>query len=145
MRPSALLLAACLSTAMSSACLAQDLKATQRFTDTQIVFEPGGAYSNYTLTITGPNGVHASASTKAGAPAIDLRQMRTAGDGTYNYQLTASTDEKIPVRSGLDNGRGGGSTESKLRAVSLSGQFQIKGGTIVKVDPTLREETRRKQ
>ena len=35
-------------------CLAEDLKATQAFTDSEIRFEPGGKYSNYTLTVTGP-------------------------------------------------------------------------------------------
>ena len=99
---------ACLALGISSAGWAQDLKATQKLTDTQIGFDPGGTYSNYTLTVTGPNGFHASASSKSDVPAIDLRQIGTFDDGTYHYQLTASTDEKVPIRNALDNGRKGG-------------------------------------
>lgn len=130
---------------ISSACLAQDLKATQRFTDTQIAFDPGGTYSNYTLTITGPNGIHASAASKTSTPSIDLRQVGPLDDGTYNYHLIASTNEKVPVRNRLDNGRGGGPDDSVFKTVSLDGVFHVKGGTIVKFDPNAREEVRRQK
>lgn len=132
MKSAALGLAACLAVGVSSACWAQDLKATQRFSDTQIGFDPAGNYGNYTLSIVGPNGFHASAASKAGTPAIDLRRFGKYDDGAYSYQLTAASDEKAPVRTPLDNGRGGDSGDSRPKAVSLSGQFLVKGGTIVK-------------
>ena len=59
------------------------------------------------MTVTGPNGFHASASSKSDVPTIDLRRIGAFDDGTYRYHLTASTDEKVPVRSTLDDGRGG--------------------------------------
>jgi hypothetical protein len=125
-------------------CLAQDLKAAQKFTDTEIGFDPGGSYSNYTLTIAGPNGIHASTSSKSGAPSIDLKRLGALDDGAYHYHLTASTDEKIPLRSGLDDGRDSKPT-SMLKGVSVSGHFEIKGGAIVKVDPAAREEIKRQK
>lgn len=135
---------ACLALGISSAGWAQDLKATQKLTDTQIGFDPGGTYSNYTLTVTGPNGFHASASSKSDVPAIDLRRIGTFDDGTYHYQLTASSDEKVPIRNALDNGRKGG-PDSMIRSVSTSGVFHVKGGAIMKADPAAREPANKRQ
>jgi hypothetical protein len=144
MKSKAFCLAACLAVGLSGTCWAQDLKAQQKFTDTEIGFEIVGAYSNLTLTITGPNGLHASASSRTGSPLIDLRKLGSIDDGDYIYQLVAATDEKIPVRTGLDNGRDGGPTTSMLKSVSTNGQFQVKGGAIVKYDPSARETQRQK-
>ena len=47
-------LAACLAVGVSSTCWAQGLNATQKFTDTEVVFDITGRYSNLTLTISGP-------------------------------------------------------------------------------------------
>jgi hypothetical protein len=137
-------LAACLAVGISGTCWAQDLKAQQKFTDTEIGFEILGRYSNLTLTITGPNGINASAHHRTGSPLIDLRKIGTVDDGDYNYQLTASTDDRIAVRTGLDDGRDGGPTTAMFKSVSTSGNFQVKGGSIVKFDPSARETQRQK-
>jgi hypothetical protein len=142
MKSKAFCLAACLAAGLSGACSAEDLKAQQKFTDTEIGFEIGGPYSNLTLTVSGPNGINASAHSRTGSPLIDLRKISNVDDGEYNYQLTASTDDKIPVRTGLDDGRDGGPTTSMFRSVSTSGNFQVKGGAIVKFDPSARETQR---
>jgi hypothetical protein len=142
MKSKAFCLAACLAAGLSGACWAEDLKAQQKFTDTEIGFEIGGPYSNLTLTVSGPNGINASAHSRTGSPLIDLRKISNVDDGEYNYQLTASTDDKIPVRTGLDDGRDGGPTTSMFRSVSTSGNFQVKGGAIVKFDPSARETQR---
>src|SRR3954466_9494840 len=96
MKSKAFCLAACLAVGISATCAAQDLKAQQKFTDTEIGFEIGGPYSNLTLTVSGPNGLHASATARSGSPLIDLRKLGTIDDGEYIYQLVAATDEKIP-------------------------------------------------
>jgi hypothetical protein len=144
MKSKAFCLAAFFAVGISSTCWAQGLNATQKFTDSEVVFDITGPYSNLTLTVSGPNGLHASAHHRTGSPVIDLRKLGTIDDGDYLYQLTAATDEKIPVRTGLDNGRDGGPTTSILKSVSTSGQFQVKGGAIVKVDPSARETQRQK-
>ena len=59
MKSKAFCLAACLAVGLSGSCWAQDLKAQQKFTDTEIGFEILGPYSNLTLTVTGPNGINA--------------------------------------------------------------------------------------
>jgi hypothetical protein len=145
MKSATLGLVAGLAIGVSSAGWAQEMKATQKFTETQIVVDPGAHYSNYTLTVTGPHGFHASASSKSEVPAIDLRRTGAFDDGTYHYQLTASTNERVPVRDTLDNGRGGRHPDWMVRSVSTSGVFQVKGGTIMKFDPAEREPTHRRR
>jgi hypothetical protein len=135
---------ACLAFGFSSPGWAQDLKATKKLTDTQIGFDAGGSYSNYTLTVTGPHGFHASASSKSEVPSIDLRRVGAFDDGTYHYQLTASSDEKVPIRNALDNGRKGG-PDSMTRSVSTSGVFHVKGGAIMKFDPAESEPTNKRK
>ena len=139
MKSAALGLAACLAAGMSGACWAQDLKATQKHSETVLGFETGRGYSNFTLTVTGPNGFHARAASKDAAPSIDLPRAGATDDGIYNYQLTASTGEKVPVRTALDNGRSGATSDSMLKEASVSGHVHLKGGTIVKFDPAQRE------
>src|SRR5437868_6814239 len=91
-------LAACFAVGLTGACLAQGLKATEKFTDTEVGFHVPPSYSNVMLTISGPHGLHASASSRSGSSSIDLRKLGAVDDGEYHYQLTAATDEKIPVR-----------------------------------------------
>ncbi len=137
-------LAACFAAGISSTCWAQGLNATQKFTDSEVVFDIAGTYSNLTLTISGPNGLNASAHHRTGSPIIDLRKLGTVDDGDYLYQLTAATDEKVTDRSWLNNGREGGPI-TILKGVSTSGNFQVKGGAIVKVDSSAREEAKRQK
>ena len=144
MQMTALGLAACLAAGLTGACWAQDLKATQRLSETQLGFEPAGNYGNYTLTVAGPNGFHATVSSKTGTPTIDLRRFGAYDDGTYTYQLTASSDEKVPVRTALDNGREK-QPEAMLKGVSLSGVFHVKDRAIVKFDPAAREPVARQK
>src|SRR3954468_13719898 len=103
MRSAAFGRAACFAVGITGACLAQGLNATQKFTDSEIGFDIPGPHSNVTLTISGPNGMITSASARGGSPLIDLRKLGSLDDGDYLYQLTAATDEKIPIRNGLDN------------------------------------------
>jgi hypothetical protein len=145
MKSAAFGLAACLAVSMSGACWAQDLKATEKHTDTALGFETGSGYSNFTLTVTGPNGFHASAASRDAAPSIDLHRFGTLDDGVYNYQLTASANEKVPVRTALDNGRPGAASDSMLKGVSASGQIHLKDGKIVKFDPAVREPAKVKR
>lgn len=137
MRPAAFGLALSLA-AGTSPCLGDDLKADPKFGATEISFDLKGTYSGLTLTVTGPNGLHTSAGSATGAPTVDLKRLSAIDDGVYRYNLSGSTGEKLPERSGLDNGRDQRG-DTVLKSVSASGVFEVKGGTIVKVDPSARE------
>lgn len=133
-------LAACLAAGLSGAALAQDFKPMERNTETTLGFETARGYRNFTLTVTGPNGFHASSESKDSVPTIDLRAAGAHDDGVYTYQLTASADEKVPVRTQLDNGRSAAANDSMLKSVSASGQVHLKDGKIQKFAATAEHE-----
>jgi hypothetical protein len=131
MKSAVALLAAGLVAGLASSAVGNDLAAEQRFTETGVAFDLKRQYGNVTLTLAGPNGFYTSASTMSGSPEIDLRRFGPVDDGTYTYHLTASTDEKVKVRTRLDDGRDTRGAEP-LRSVATSGTFQVKDGVIVK-------------
>ena len=145
MKSVTLSLVAGLAVCISSPGWVEEMKPTRKFSETVITVDPGGAFSNYTLTVTGPHGFHATASSKSEVPSIDLRHTGGFEDGTYHYQLTASSNERVPVRDTLNNGRTGKRPDSMAGSVSTGGVFHVKGGTIVKSDPAEREPTNKRK
>jgi hypothetical protein len=145
MKPAAFGLAAGLAFGLSGACLADDLSASEQFAGTTVGFElKGGPFSHVTLSISGPNDFHASAFSRRGAPSLNLRSFGAVEDGRYTYQLTAATDEKLKIRTTLDDGRDPRTAAEPLKGVSTSGTFNVRGGEIVKRDIS-KEPTRRDQ
>ena len=133
--------AALLAASFTSACFADDIVAAEQAAGSRLGVLLKPAFANATLSVSGPNDFHASISSKGGAVAIDLSQFGALDDGTYNYQVTASSGEKATVRTRLDNGRD--HEVVPMKSVAMSGTFNIKGGKIVKPDPTVREDNRR--
>jgi hypothetical protein len=128
-------LAACLAVAMTSTCLANDLLASEEFTGTTVEFKMGKLYGVVTLTVAGPNGFNASASARSTSPVIDLRRIGEFDDGQYTYHLTASTDERVKLRTPLDDGRDQKPATEQLKGVSKSGVFNVARGQIVMARP----------
>jgi hypothetical protein len=124
-------LLACLAFGLPTAGLAQDLKAEQRFEGTTVAFNVPNNLANLSLSVAGPSDFHASATARSGSPTIDLRRFGAVEDGSYTYQLTASTDEKIKARSDLDNGRG--NKDAGFKSVATSGTFHVRNGVILPV------------
>ncbi len=131
-------LAACLIAGFATSGMAQELSAKGNFSGGTVAFSAPAGFSNYQLTVTGPNGFHATASSKKGAPAINLRSLGIVDDGTYNYQLSAASTERAPVRTPTNNGRGAQENTELLVGASSSGSFVVKGGGIVQ--PTAETE-----
>ena len=144
MKAAAFALAAGLSLALSGPCAADDLVAREVFTGTGVSFELKGSVHNVTLSIAGPGGFHASATSPDVAPTIDLARSGPVRDGLYKYQLSAATNEKVQSRTTLDDGRPAKASE-QLKSVSASGTFRVKDGAIVRADPNTREDTRRQK
>jgi hypothetical protein len=145
MKPAPFGVATCLALGLSSVCMADDLRADRKFSGTIVGFVLRDSYSNFTLTVSGPNEFHTSAFSRTEAPSIDLgrspitRMPIPLEDGTYTYQLTAATDEKVRIRTPLDNGRAERTTEH-LRGVSTSGTFNVQRGVIVPLGPAARRD-----
>jgi hypothetical protein len=139
MRFTVLGLAALLAASIPNACLAADLPAAEQFSGSTVTFKIEPRFGTLTLTVAGPNGYYASATARTASPIIDLSSAGAFDDGTYNYHLSASTDEKVPLRTALDNGRDGGAASSVLRSMSKSGVFQVEKGVIKPVDENAKE------
>jgi hypothetical protein len=131
MKPAGLGLAASILLGLSSIASANDLLATEAFSGTTIALQPQQNYSNLTLRVAGPQAFTASISVPNGAPALDLSRFGTVYDGNYSYHLTGTTGEVI-LSSGNNDGRSAKTASPyKLRSVSKSGNFTVRGGTIV--------------
>ena len=120
-----------LAVGLSAPATAQDMEATVEFTSSAVIVLTRGPYNNMELSITGPNEFQTSKFSGKEAPAIDLRKVDIFDDGVYNYRVTAATDKKVPIRTGLNNGRGDIAKE-RLTGTSLAGSFVVKDGKIVK-------------
>jgi hypothetical protein len=131
-------LAAFLAVGFSSACLADDVVAAEQLTGGMLRIQLKPTFANATLSVAGPNNFHASTFSKSGALGIDLKQFGPLDDGTYNYELTASSGKMVTIKTPLDNGRAKEPKEQPV-AVSMSGTFQVKGGEIIKPDTTKTE------
>jgi hypothetical protein len=135
-------LAAALGTglALSGPCLADDLVAGELFTGTQVGFELKGTFRHVTLSISGPNAFHVSAEARRRAPTIDLARAGPVEDGLYTYQLHAASDDRVKLRTTLDNGRDGKEPDEISRGIASSGVFRVRNGAIVPIDRNAREE-----
>jgi hypothetical protein len=142
MKSAALGLAALLAAGIPSACLADDLLATEQFAGTTVEFKMGKLYGIVTLTVAGPNGLNASAAARSTSPAIDLKRLGDFDDGQYTYHLTASTDERVKLRTPLDDGRDQKPATEQLKGVSKSGVFNVTRGQIVMVRPNSERKDR---
>lgn len=124
-------LAASLAVLAADSAQAQDMKVVERFSKGEIRFEIPDAYSNVTLSISGPGGVHEQAFSRREAPDIELVEMGELEDGVYTYQLTAATEEVVRVRPHLDNGRSESVDSEERVGVTRSGTFRIRNGAIM--------------
>ena len=127
----ALLMGASGVMAVSDAATAQSMNAVKRFSDATVGFSMKGSYSNYSLTVTGPNGFNATVMSKKSAPALNLRKLGIIDDGIYRYNLTAASSKAMSVRTPENSGRGGDKKTAMMAGVSDSGSFVVKGGKIV--------------
>lgn len=130
MKRAAIGLAAICAVGFASAGLAQDMKATAKFTETAVIIELEGGYTNVMLSITGPNEFHTTQFSEKEGPAIDLRKVGEYDDGPYTYRVTGADKQIVPIRTPLNDGREDLAKERRV-GVSISGSFVVEGGKIV--------------
>jgi hypothetical protein len=102
----------------------------QRTNTNSLWFESWGTLSNATLTIAGPEGVQTSVYNKSGSPTFYLRDISPVADGVYSYELTAATDEKVKIKSELNNGRGDAAQKEMAKPFHMTGSFIVSRGVI---------------
>jgi hypothetical protein len=142
MKTTVLCLAACATIGLSGTCLADDMISAKQVGGTSLGFLLNGSLSNATLSVSGPDDFHASAYSKSGAVAIDLGKLGALDDGTYQYQITAATDQPAKVRTPLNNGRDAEAETAQRRGVAMSGTFMVKNGKIVEPAASAKESRR---
>ncbi|MAQ86208.1 MAG: hypothetical protein CMH12_23930 [Maritimibacter sp.] len=121
----------------SAAFAAPDIEA--RVQSTSISFAGGQNFSNAVLTVTGPDGYTREESATRGMPIFRLQTAGRLVDGYYQFALTAATDEVIPLRNKMNNGRGPEARTTEYRAFNMSGAFRVQQGLIVPIDETAGE------
>ena len=138
-------LAAILAAGSAGACLANDLKAEPKFTETTLGFDLKDQYSNFTFAVSGPAGFSTQEFSRSTAPSLDIRKFSDLPDGVYIYQLSAATTEKVRVFTPPDNnGRQGSPATEILKGASLSGSFLLTKGVITTREASQPRKTDRK-
>ncbi|WP_417476830.1 hypothetical protein [Maricaulis sp.] len=114
---------------------------TEQFIGSRLSFTTDPGLSNYTLTVTGPDGYHGQIESARVAPTFRLADFGSVPDGLYSYEMTAATTEQqvlaTPPVSGAD-GRSG-RTRPALVGTSMSGSFRVVNGQILQMDPAASE------
>lgn len=123
-------LAGLLALAAMSALANEDLDAKVTLRGSEIHVSLGNDYSNATLTVSGPNGFHASAFSKTGSPSIDLIRAGGTGEGQYSYEVTAASSETKLNATPQNNGRGKVDEAAEKVSATTSGSFFASGGII---------------
>lgn len=112
---------------------AETLDAEARFAGERLTFDVRGDYTNFTVTVSGPEGYYAQAQGARSAPTLRLRDYGDVPDGSYSYQLVAATGRVDTVAARVDqrvNGREPGTARPRVGA-STTGRFQVINGRIV--------------
>ncbi len=93
---------------------------------------PKGAH-NFSLTVNGPRGYVAVLHDRREIPRIDLQQFGKVVDGTFYYEVTGATEEKVEMNQTLNNGRDS-NRNYLLRQVTANGSFVVKDGKILEFE-----------
>jgi len=96
-----------------------------------VSFTGGNTMFNGTLTVTGPKGYYEQIMSEKGLPAFRLQGAGRLVDGVYTYSLTAATQEREPVYSSENNGRGDAAEDTVAKSYSSDGAFRVANGLIL--------------
>lgn len=99
----------------------------ERYNINTLWFENWGSLSNATLTVTGPESFREQVFVEKGSPRFQLRAP--VKDGTYFFELTAASDEKVKVDTSVNNGRENQPAEM-AKPFQMTGYFIVSRGAI---------------
>lgn len=95
-------------------------------------------YSNVLFKVSGPNGFYVENYLGNETISMVIDDFSTLKDGSYNYELTASTGEIADgYKQNLQNGRDG-APGTATEGVSQSGSFVIQNGQVLTSDRRIR-------
>lgn len=111
----------------------EQLDAEPRFAGERLVFSVSGAYTNYVLSVAGPESYYAQIEGARSAPTLRLRDHGAVPDGLYQWQLSAATNRVLPGAARMDqtlNGRQPSAGAPRIGA-QTSGAFRVEDGRIM--------------
>ncbi|MEQ8435829.1 MAG: hypothetical protein RIA71_16485 [Oceanicaulis sp.] len=114
----------------------EQLDAEPRFAGERLVFTVSGAYTNYVLSVAGPESYYAQIQGARSAPTLRLRDHGAVPDGLYQWQLSAATNRMVQGAARMDqtsNGREPGAGTPRIGA-QTSGAFRVEDGRIMIFD-----------
>ncbi|MCB1385671.1 MAG: hypothetical protein KDJ80_06990 [Nitratireductor sp.] len=115
--------------ASAAACAAELSGDQMTLQGSQVRFNLGSDYHAASLSVSGPDGYYATASSTSGSVAIDLIRSGGTSAGTYNYQLSAATGGQSALKQPVNNGRSSADT-TEGAGVVFSGSFYAANGLI---------------
>lgn len=98
--------------------------------------------SDFTLSVSGPDGFSAQKSSSFGAPSVSLSDYAGMADGQYTWQLTGSTTERVRnPKAGFNNGRAELGPEFINKPFVETGSFRVVGGVVQMPDATVEDDS----
>jgi len=113
----------------------------ENFSGTRLNFETASTLTNFSLTVTGPDGYVGEVFSARVAPSLRLGDHGAISDGLYMYQVTAATDVQAQMASPTIPGSDGRSPHARpgMIGTSKSGTFQVVNGQIFEFDQAVTE------
>jgi len=115
----------------TAALAASDPPAPQKqFNSNAIWFENWDGLSNAMMRVFFPDGRFETIESRSGTPVFKLKGSDIP-DGIYYFELSAATDQTVPIVNQLDNGRGSAQRTEQAVPFNMTGQFVVQRGVIV--------------
>jgi len=105
-------------------------------------FDADPALSNFTLSVTGPDGYHGSVTSARVPPSFRLVDHGDVLDGIYNFEMTAATPERrrdASPQQAAYNGRDPSAGTTAYLGYTYSGAFRVVNGRIMEFDQAEQE------
>lgn len=112
---------------------------TERLSPGALSFVGGASYTNARLQIYGPDDFESEETSSRGLPVFRVRGG-TVKDGVYRYTLSAATDEQVPIKKKVNNGRGENARDFTFKPFYKQGVFRVSRGLIEPLDDTPEDE-----
>ena len=114
----------------------------EQLVGTRILFNADPSLSNFTLSVTGPNGYHGSVSSARVAPSFRLADHGEVLDGIYQFEISAATPERrrnATPQQAAYNGRDPRAGSTAYLGYTYSGAFRVVNGRIMEFDQAEQE------
>lgn len=121
---------------------ARDYRVQEHAAGTRLRFDADPDLSNFTLSVSGPNGYAGTVSSARVPPSFRLADHGDVVDGVYSFEMTAATQERrrdASPQQAAYNGRDPRSGTTAYLGYTYSGAFRVVNGRIMEFDQAEQE------